>query len=352
MSRPFHDPAAAVEADSVVLGPALRNVGELAGPPIVQVRIDSLRGSDSPRLAGEDPGHLRALADLDGPLPPIVVHRQSMRVIDGMHRLRAAQLRGEKHVQARFFDGDEAACFVLAVEANVLHGLPLSLADRKVAAARILTSYPEWSDRRIATVAGLSARTVAAIREHRTSGARRLEAVRIGRDGRARPLDAARRRARASKLLADNPTASLRAIAREAGISPETVRGLRARLELAGASEEGQGQTGSAHRGVSTGKRRKLSVPSCHAPGPDGTTDLSVVSTLTADPALRSTDLGRALLRMLNSSAALARYGEQISGSVPSYCLPTLAEAARACSQTWQDFAAYIENVRSLGLRQ
>jgi hypothetical protein len=36
---------------------------------------------------------------------------------------------------------------VLAVQVNVTHGLPLSLADRKVAASRIIDCYPGWSNR-------------------------------------------------------------------------------------------------------------------------------------------------------------------------------------------------------------
>jgi hypothetical protein len=38
---------------------------------------------------------------------------------------------------------------------NAAHGLPLSLADRKAAARRILGSYSDWSDRSIAAIAGI-----------------------------------------------------------------------------------------------------------------------------------------------------------------------------------------------------
>jgi ParB-like chromosome segregation protein Spo0J len=51
-----------------------------------------------------------------------------MRVIDGIHRVEAAKLRGAKEIEARLFDGDESASYVLAVQANVTHGLPLSRA--------------------------------------------------------------------------------------------------------------------------------------------------------------------------------------------------------------------------------
>ncbi|MEE3922534.1 ParB/RepB/Spo0J family partition protein [Micromonospora sp. BRA006-A] len=117
--------------------------------------IACLRAADSPRLAGEDDLHAQTLAETDAPLPPILVHRGTMRVIDGMHRLRAAVLRGETQIAARLFDGTVEAAFVLAVQANVTHGLPLSLADREAAAQRILRSHPHWSDRAVATAAGL-----------------------------------------------------------------------------------------------------------------------------------------------------------------------------------------------------
>jgi hypothetical protein len=63
-----------------------------------------------------------------------------MRVIDGMHRLRAAQLRGDHGVEVKFFDGDADEAFIAAVRANITHGLPLTLADRKAAAQRILAA--------------------------------------------------------------------------------------------------------------------------------------------------------------------------------------------------------------------
>jgi hypothetical protein len=311
---------------------------------VAQVRIDSLSGSNSPRLAGENPGHLRALAEIESPLPPILVHRPSMRVIDGMHRVRVAEMRGEQSVQARFFDGDDNACFVLAVEANIHHGLPLSLADRKAAAARIISSYPQWSDRRIAAVAGVSTRTVAALRERPTGrGANRQESFRIGRDGRARPVDAASRREHARKLLADNPDASLRVIAREAGISPETVRDLRARMRAGAASERGEPQGGKDSTGAGAARTEKddLTKRPPHKPGIGN--DFPALSTLMADPALRSTEIGRALLRSLNTSAAVTGYRRQISASVPAYCLPKIIEAALTCHQIWEDLAIYLE---------
>ena len=91
----------------------------------VNALIAKLRPSDSPRLAGQDTDHVRVLSQADS-LPPIIVQRGTMRVIDGMHRLRAAQLRGEKQIAVRFFEGSDDLAFVLAVHANTAHGLPLT----------------------------------------------------------------------------------------------------------------------------------------------------------------------------------------------------------------------------------
>jgi ParB-like chromosome segregation protein Spo0J len=325
-------------------GDALMCVADLAELPVTKVRIESLRASDSPRLAGEDVEHLQMLAAMEGPLPPIIVHRPSMRVIDGMHRLRAARIRGDESVDARFVDGDDANCFVLGVEVNVRHGLPLSLADRKAAAARILGFFPEWSDRRVASVAGVAARTVAALRQSQTDGARLAGGVRVGLDGRTRPVDAAERRARAGKALVDNPGASLRQVARDAGVSPETVRHLRAQLREGNNSPEARRQ----RPGFGAGRQARRGAPSCsRAAGRDG---LSAMSVLMADPAVRSSEIGRALLRMLNTSAAIARYGRQICDSLPTHCMPAVEQAARSCGQFWQDFADQVQQSRRIAM--
>ncbi|MEU7041442.1 transposase [Streptomyces varsoviensis] len=87
-----------------------------------------------------------------------------MRILDGMHRLKAAKLRGDQSIEVVFFDGDEEDAFVAAVASNARHGMPLSFDDRTVAATRILGSRPHWPDRTIASVTGLDPRTVRALR--------------------------------------------------------------------------------------------------------------------------------------------------------------------------------------------
>lgn len=167
----------------------------------------------SVRRNGESLAHVRLLADAETDLPPIVVHRPTMRVIDGMHRLRAAALRGSTEIEVRFYEGGEMDAFVLAVQANVTRGLPLSLAERTEAAARIVVSHPNWSDRLIATATGLAPTTVAGIRQRSTESMARVDG-RIGKDGRVRPTNSAEGRRRVRTVMAERPGASLREIAK------------------------------------------------------------------------------------------------------------------------------------------
>ena len=136
--------------------------------PTTRVPVTDLVLSNWLRVKGEDIKHVRALAEVEDELPPIVVHRATMQVIDGMHRVRAAILSGVAYIEALLFEGAEDEAFLLAVRLNVTHGLPLSRADRVAAAVRIIHSSPQWSDRAIARAAGLSDKTVASIRR-RTS---------------------------------------------------------------------------------------------------------------------------------------------------------------------------------------
>ncbi|MYV44457.1 ParB N-terminal domain-containing protein [Streptomyces sp. SID2888] len=205
--------------------------------------------------------HVRLLAGLESELPPIVVHRSTMRVIDGMHRVRAAEMRGDTVISVRFFDGDEEDAFLLSVAVNMRHGLPLTRADRTAAVERILGLHPEWSDRALASFAGVSARRVADIRGGLRAGGTVLEA-RIGRDGRSRPVDGGRRREHAHALLLADPSASLRAVAREAGISPATVADVRARIRRGLDAVPAGGRGGSRRApAVTSGRRRSPQGP-------------------------------------------------------------------------------------------
>ncbi|GAA4072045.1 ParB/RepB/Spo0J family partition protein [Streptomyces shaanxiensis] len=320
---------------------------------IVDIDIRSLSAEGSPRNDGEDPDHVAALAELDGPLPPIIVHRASMRVIDGLHRLRAAQLRGHSTIAVTFYDGTEADAFVLAVESNVRHGLPLSLPDRKRAAARIIATHPQWSDRKIASVTGIAPGTVADVRRSATVGAPG-DVARIGRDGRVRPVDIAEGRRRAGELITENPNLSLRQIARAAGISPETARDVRNRL---GRGEEPL--LPPRPRGVRPRPREEILkvVPRTGygedrhdtAAGSAFTEGLSAVNRLKADPALRLNETGRQLLRLLSVHMLPPDEWEGIVDTVPPYWSGTVAHLARECAHIWEEVAARVEKNTAQG---
>ncbi|MFF5218529.1 transcriptional regulator [Micromonospora sp. NPDC000442] len=275
-------------------------------------------------------------------LPPIVVHRPTMRVIDGAHRVRAALQRGETSITGRFFDGSEAEAFVLSVSLNVAHGLPLALADRKRAAERIATLYPQWSDRRVAAVAGISPGTVGYIRR-RVAGAAAPDASRIGQDGRVRPLDSSAGRRLAGQLMTDNPNMSLRQVAKAAAISPETARDVRNRL-LSGAE-------------VVPARRPRGAAPAAAPPSGDREPPLNLIRSgggpasasaidrsalvdrLMADPALRYSETGRNLLRLLTLHARWAEEWDNIVDNVPPHCTDVVADLAGQFADLWADLA-------------
>jgi hypothetical protein len=299
--------------------------------PVVQVPISSLRPGDSPRLAGENRQYSRILAELDAAaLPPIVVHRATMRVVDGLHRLRAATLRGEDEIQARFCDGDDDEVFVLAVQANVSHGLPLSLADRTAAAARIIRSHPQRSDRMIAAATGLAGTTVGTIRRCSTDQFAQLN-TRVGRDGRVRPVNSAAGRRLANELLNDYPEASLRDIAKAAGIAPATVLDVRERVR------SGQDPVPP--------KQRRTGVSSSAGQATD-IDPAAMLRRLRRDPSLRFNESGRTLLRWLDSDLTGAGW-EGVIDNVPAHCASIIAELARSKAQEWSEFAKQVDRRRT-----
>jgi ParB-like chromosome segregation protein Spo0J len=292
-------------------------------------------------LDGEDERHVRVLAQSEAALPAILVHRDTMRIIDGVHRWRAAVVRGQETIEVEFFDGDEGDGFIAAVRVNVGHGLPLTLADREAAAARILRLRPHGSDRWIAEVAGLAAGTVRAIRR-RLDGGESPVSARVGRDGRVRPIDPARGRLIASDAIRQHPSAPLREIARMAGVSPSTVQDVRERMsrgddpvqlrqrtpQRASVSQ----RTDTAARPGATERHRSRAQGMKRDP-------MSLLHGLSRDPSLRFTESGRSLLRFLFVRAIGPRGGEELVEGVPAHCVSLLAEVAQSCAREWQEFA-------------
>jgi hypothetical protein len=199
-----------------------------------ELSLDALRVGPSFREEGLDAGHVATLAELGGAWPPIVVRRDDRSVVDGQHRVAAARRLGLQRLQVTWFDGSAEDAFVEFVRCNVGHGLPLGLGERRSAAGRILASHPERSDRSIASVCGVSPKTVARLRGDLARTESQEHPVRrVGRDGRVRPVDPVQLRARITEELERRPDASLRSIASVVGSSPETVRSVRGKLRAA-----------------------------------------------------------------------------------------------------------------------
>jgi len=282
------------------------------------------------------------LADVLPGLPPILVHRPTMKVIDGMHRLRAAKLRRQEEIAVEFFDGDQAEAFVLAVKMNVAHGLPLPLADRKTAAQRIIESHPEWSDRRIASTTGLAAKTVADIRRHLSASDGPHGGVRIGRDGRLRPVDSSEGRRAAGRLIRENPSLSLRRVARAAGISPETARDVRYRVNR---GEELLPTPLDKRRRVDKCTQRKDSKRglAVQTASMDLSGYLATLRRLREDPSVRLTATGRTLIQLLQVHSVNEEIWTRIADNIPGHCRQQVARAARYCAQLWQAFADRVD---------
>ncbi|QUQ65286.1 streptomycin biosynthesis protein [Kutzneria sp. CA-103260] len=310
--------------------------------PTEMVPIIMLRPADSPRTAGENTEHVRALAELDVPLPPIFVHRPTMRVIDGMHRLHAAALRARHAIEVYFFDGDEDDAFVLAVEANTKNGLPLSLVDRKAAAARIIATHPHHSDRWIALVSGLTATTIGAIRKCSTVEDSQSN-TRVGRDGRTRPLDSSNGRRLAAELMLADPRRSLRDVARVAGIAPSTAFDVRNRLNSGAdpvpakrvtvtTSDQSEGRSRSRRRGRATRPE-------------SGVDPVAILQTLRNDPSLRFNEAGRVLLRWLDAYTVGGHAAAPPIDNIPAHCICTITALARHNASFWAAFSERLDDL-------
>jgi len=199
----------------------------------------------------------------------------------------------------------------------------LSLAEREAVAARLVRTHPQWSDRAIADATGIAATTVSKIRIRFSDG---KPGMRIGRDGRVRPLNGAAGRRLASRLLADHPGASLRSIAEAAGISPTTVKDVRERmrrgedpvpLQVAFAEEK--------TRIPQYERRRAVADPAV------------TLRKLRRDPALRMSESGRELLRRLGAVQ------ESDRAAIPAHCVPLVVELLLGLAESIEQAEPAIE---------
>ncbi|WP_298988861.1 ParB/RepB/Spo0J family partition protein [uncultured Pseudokineococcus sp.] len=301
----------------------------------------------SPRRGPLDDAHVAELVQVLAALPPVLVHRGSLRVVDGQHRVAAARRSGATHVRVEYFDGDAEDAFVEAVRRNARHGLPLTLEDRRAAARRILTSHPDWSDGVVADHACLSTSTVAALRR---TGDHEETPMRTGRDGRSRPVDGIARRRAVERYLADHPGCSLRQAAAAGGVSASTVKLVRDAL----GQQWTRGTRAVALVAEVTGPPVSEVVP-CPSRAPDrgapsrerrggpGVPSSELVRRVSADPSFRGSEGGRTLLRVISLSVALV--GDP--RCVPVHRREDVAVLARRCAERWTALAVSLEDERS-----
>ena len=145
---------------------------------------------DTPRLRPVDPEWVQRLVAA-GPdaWPPLLVDHAG-RIADGWHRLAAAQAIGRDTLPVLVFCPANDAEFLEAAALANQHGQPLSSAQQKSAALRLLALDPQMSDRRIARAVGVSPTSVGTWRKAgvQTGHLDTTDPIRIGADGKHYPL--------------------------------------------------------------------------------------------------------------------------------------------------------------------
>lgn len=106
---------------------------------------------------------------------------------DQCTRLCAAEFKGDKAIDVRFFDGTVDDAFLLAVRKRRARAPAHDRGTPRVG-NRIVGARPEMSDGSIASMVGLAAKTVTVIRRSATGESPQLDS-RVGGDRRVRPLN-------------------------------------------------------------------------------------------------------------------------------------------------------------------
>jgi hypothetical protein len=130
-------------------------------------------------------------------------------------------------------------------------------------------------------------------------------------------------------VIAEHPEASLRQIAKLAGISLGTAKDVREKL----------------HRNIDPIPARQRTERSCAAPRRVGAQVLpsdrreSIVRTLFRDPSLRLSENGRAVLRCIGLQVSGLAVLQNSVDSLPLHSAYNLIELARGIAAEWLDFA-------------
>ena len=141
-------------------------------------------------------------------------------------------------------------------------------------------------------------------------------------------------------MIAARPGASLREIAKAAGVSPNTARDVLNRLRSgkdpvpARAQIESNVQVNSLESdGVMSEVSVRRSADRKH----------SSWEPLSRDPALRSTEAGRFLLRSLSVQTLNAHTWDNVVDAIPKHCTQSVVDVARRCAAMWEALANRLE---------
>jgi uncharacterized ParB-like nuclease family protein len=322
--------------------------------PVLDVPVRSIEHGLFLRGSGTDSAHVQLLLEAasSGELPPILVQKETLRIVDGLHRLEAAKLRGEEMIRARLINCSDEDAFILAVKSNTLHGLPLSRADRILGAKRILTWHPDWSDRAIGAAAGLGAKTVASLRCDSVSDTQQ-SGKRLGRDGKRRPLSSSEGRRRAAEYIAARPDASLREVARATDVSLGTAHDVRARMRR-GADPVLVDVRGSLSRQVMEFPAPQPSAgnqPPGDIPRPRGirrevrpATWGAVSVKLANDPSLKYSERGKDFFRWMSQHAGKMEGWRDLIDTIPAHWMKDLSVIASGIANEWHEFAEQLKD--------
>jgi ParB-like chromosome segregation protein Spo0J len=315
--------------------------------PEVGILLEMLVPGIEVRAGGTDQVHVRLLAEASGTarLPSNLVQKTGFRLIDGRHRVEAAKLLGHSVISARVVDCTDTEALVLAMKSNILHGLPLSRADRISGAKRVLTSHPDWSDRAVASVAGLSAKSVASIRRSMADDGMSVPGKRLGRDGKRHPIAPAEGRRRTVEYIIAHPEASLRQIAREADVSLGTAQDIKARLRRGDESVLAPARDGAAPAPSAPVRLAPKAAPAAQpspAPSVRGGEVLvwqAISAKLANDPSLRYTESGRTFLQWMGRRCLSEAEWCEFVDAIPLHWKMEVAKVAASMSEEWRQFA-------------
>src|SRR5215207_2670296 len=112
-----------------------------------EVRLQDLKVNPSlqPRVGGTDAAHVRTLEEAPNSWPPlrVVLRGETSLLVDGYHRLEAAKKLGLESIRVEVVQvAPDEDLHELAFRLNATHGRPLSLADRRAFAERLLHAQP------------------------------------------------------------------------------------------------------------------------------------------------------------------------------------------------------------------